>query len=240
MGIAIDIGIGVIILIAAIIGIVKGFHKQFTKGFCNFVAFCAAIALTSLVTPLLRNMEFYQNLQGTAAGWFTAEYLSAPIDSVETLRSTLENSSLAILSNASDQIFATMQQTQANTLAQFFGNAIINIAAAFIVWLVIYLVIKFTLFGVRSLMTKAASLPVFKSIDKIFGLICAEILAYLIVVVLALTIVEIITCSLVPNWIEPMRNIIASSRLLSVAHNFNLGSILARLIGIDLTVLSPV
>jgi len=240
MGLAIDIGIGVIILIAAIFGVIRGFHNQFTKGFCNFVALCAAIALTVLVSPIVRNAEFYQGLQLAATGWFNAEYFSIPITSVETLNNTLAETPIKILTGVSNQIFAAMQQSQADTLGRFFGNAVVNVIFAFIIWLAFYLAIKFILFGFRALMTKTATLPVLKSIDKIFGVIWAELLTYLIVVVFALTSFEIIVCSFVQGWIEPVKGFISSSKLLSLAHNLNLGSILARFIGIDLTVLSPV
>lgn len=240
MGLGIDIGIGVIILIAAIVGLIKGFHNQFTKGFCSFVALCAAIALAAIIAPLIRPFGFYTNLQNTATGWFTAEYLSVEVHSAEELSSVLEGTTLAILAGASDQIFGKMQESQIATLGKFFGSVIINVIAAFIIWLILYLILKFALYGVRVLLKKASEMPVLKSIDKIFGFIWAEVITYLIVIVFILTAAEIVIIQFIPSAIEPVRNIIGSSHILSFLHNFNLGSVLARFLGLDLTALTPV
>lgn len=43
MALYVDIGIGIITLIALIVGIIKGFSKQFTKGLCGFIAFVGSI-----------------------------------------------------------------------------------------------------------------------------------------------------------------------------------------------------
>lgn len=241
MYLAIDIGIGVIILIAAIAGIIRGFHKQFTKGVCSFVAFFAAIAVTALLLPVLRGLDFYSGLQGTATGWFTANFFTTQVNSADELRATLEGSALSILSGISDQVFESMQIAQVDTLGRFFGNAIVNVVAAFILWLAFYLIIKFALFGIRALLTKAAALPVLKSIDKIFGFIWSEALTYLFVVSLLLTVVEIVVVQFLGDFVEPLKDVIANSKLLNVAHNINvIGSAIAKVFGIDLTVLSAV
>lgn len=241
MYIAIDIGIGIILLIAAIAGIIRGFHKQFTKGVCSFVAFFAAIAVTALLLPQLRVLDFYQGFQNTATSWFSSDLFTTKITSVEDLRAAIENSALSILSGISEQVFDSMQIAQVDTLGRFFGNAIVNVAAAFIVWLAFYLIIKFALFGIRALLTKAATLPVLKSIDKIFGFIWSEALTYLFVVSLLLTVVEIVVVQFLGDFVEPLKDIIANSKLLNVAHNVNvIGSAVAKVFGIDLTVLTTV
>lgn len=241
MYIAIDIGIGVILVVAAVIGILRGFHKQFTKGLCNFIAFFAAIAVTALLLPVFRGMEFYQGFQASAAGWFTDEVFTAQIASVEDLQAAIENSAVAILSGVSEQLFGAMQLAEVDTLGRFFGNAIINVIGAFVLWLAFYLIIKFALFGLRSLLTKAASLPVLKTIDRIFGFIWAEVITYLFVVSLLLTVGEIVVVTFVGDWIEPVRDAIANSQMLNVAHNINIiGSAVAKILGIDLTILTPI
>lgn len=239
MYIAIDIGIGVILLIAAIVGIIRGFHKQFTKGVCNFVAFFAAIAITALVLPPIRGLGFYQNFQDSATGWFTADFFTVKVTSAEELRAAIENSAVSILSGISEQLFNSMQIAQVDTLGRFFGNAIVNVIAAFILWLAFYLIVKFALFGLRALMTKAASLPVLKSIDKIFGFVWAEAITYLVVVTFILTLFEIIVVQFIGDFVEPVKNMIANSKLLNVAHNINvIGSAIAKIFGVDLTVLT--
>lgn len=241
MYLAIDIGIGVILLVSAIVGIIRGFHKQFTKGVCSFVAFFAAIAVTALLLPPIRGLDFYQGFQNTTTGWFSADFFTTRVNSAEELRVTLENSALSILSGIADQTFESMQIAQVDTLGRFFGNAIVNVVAAFIVWLAFYLIIKFALFGLRALLTKAATLPVLKSIDKIFGFIWAEALTYLVVVSLLLTVIEIVVVQFLGDWVDPLKDIVANSKLLNVAHNINvIGSAIAKVFGVDLTALTTV
>lgn len=240
MGLAIDIGIGVVVLVAAVIGLIKGFHNQFTKGLCSFLALCIAIALTVLIAPLVRPLGFYVGWQNSAAGWFSAEYFSAEVHSTEELTAVLEGTPLGILKNMSEQLYSDMQSMQLTTLGQFFGAAIINIIAAFVIWLILYLIIKFALYGVKRLLNKASEVPVLKTIDKIFGFIWAEAMTYLVVVVLILTIGEIVVIKFLPSNIETVRGVIESSHVLSFLHNFNLGSVFAKLMGVDLSVLTPI
>lgn len=239
MYVAVDIGIGAVILIAAIAGVIRGFHKQFTKGVCSFFAFFAAIAVAALLLPVFRGMNFYLNFQNTATGWFSADFFVTSVTSAEELRVLLENSAISVLSGISEQLFSYMQIAQVDTLGRFFGNAIVNVVSAFVLWLAFYLIIKFALYGLRALITKGATLPVLKTIDKIFGFIWAEALAYLVVVSLLLTVVEIVVLRFANGYIDLLRDMLVNCKLLNVAHNINvIGSAIANALGIDLTILT--
>ncbi|MCM1194325.1 MAG: CvpA family protein [Firmicutes bacterium] len=233
----IDIAIGIIALIAAITGLVKGFTKQFVKGFCSLVSFFGALALAILLTPLIQQTEFFKNFSMTATGWFTADYFSTPVHSIEELNAVLGQSFLKILESVSDRIYTnTMLPGEMTTLGQYFGHVCATLIVGFVIWLLLLLIIKLALFGVQKLLTKLSQLPVLRTLDKIFGLVWSLGVTYLFVVCIGITAVEIVIVKFLPNQIDTfLRPLIENTFVFKVLHETNLvGSYIADLLGIDL------
>ena len=228
----IDIGFGVIILIAVIVGLSVGFSRQFSRPLCGLIALFGAIALTAVLYGLISNLGFYNGLVEKATGWFTKDFYTQQVNSVEDLSAALSSGYLRILSGSAEKIWASMNAASVNTLGAYFGQLIIKVLAQFIIWLVLYLAIKYLLFGIKYLMTKIARVVVFKSIDRIFGLVWSLVITYIIVVGIILTTGELVTSQFFANIADMASGYIAQTSIVKFFHNTNvIGSFLSDLLG---------
>ena len=231
----IDIGFGVIILIAVIVGLSVGFSRQFSRPLCGLIAIFGAIALTAVLYGLISNLGFYNGLVEKATGWFTKDFYTQQVNSVEDLSAALSSGYLRILSGSAEKIWASMSDAGVNTLGAYFGQLIIKVLAQFIIWLVLYLAIKYLLFGIKYLMTKISRVVVFKSIDKIFGLVWSLAITYIIVVGIILTTGEIVLAKFAPEIGDTVVDYISQTHLVKFFHGTNvIGSFISDLLSMSL------
>lgn len=240
MALYVDIGIGAIALIALIVGIVKGFSKQFTKGLCGFIAFVGSIGLTILIMPFIQKADAFKSFAGVAEKWFTQDYFTTTINSLEDLNAALSQGFLRILAGLSDRIYPAMQDNGMTTLGAYFGDMAARLIVGFILWILLLLLIKLIFLGIRKLLVKMAKLPVLHTLDKIFGGIWAVGIAYLIVVCLILTVAEIAVLKWMPDFQPTLAQLVQDSHIFKFLHNTNvIGSYLAQLFGVDLVMPAP-
>ena len=230
LGSFIDVGLGVIILIAGIVGLSVGFSRQFSRPLVGLVAIFGAIALTAVIYGLISPLGFYGNLEQKAIGLFTAEFYSQEASDAASLAEVLNSGYLKLLSTSSETIWRGMAAMEVTTLGAYFGKLLIKVAAQFLIWLVLYLVIKYLLFGIKYLMTKISRVVVFKSIDKIFGLLWSLALTYIVVISIVLTTAEIVLVQFVPNIADKLGDFISQTTFVKFLHNTNMvGSFISSL-----------
>lgn len=245
MALYVDIGIGAILLIAIIVGLIKGFAKQFTKGLCGFIGFVGAIALTIIIIPALHKAGTLNGFAGSAAGWFSGEEFVATISTQEDLINTLNSSGfLSILTNEniSGRIWSTMSEAGMSTLGQYFGDVCARLISGVILWIVLLIIIKFIFLGIRKGFEKLSTLPVLRTLDRIFGVLWSAAIAYIVLVIFIITAVEIVTVKWLPENIqETLTTIVNDSTVFKALHDTNIvGAYIARLLGVDLATLSPI
>lgn len=245
MHLYVDIGIAAILVIALIVGIIKGFTKQFVGGFCWLIGIIGSIGLTLFIVPALVNNGILNGFIGTAAGWFTGEEFVAPISSYDELLATLSSSGfLSVLKNEniSQRIWATMVQFEMTTLGTYFGSVCVKLIVGLGVWIVLLLIFKLIFWGVKKGLEKLAKLPVLRTLDKIFGAIWSLAIAYVIIVVFISTAVEVVVVKWCPaETQEALRNILSNSVIYQVLHETNvIGAYIARLLNVDLATLAPI
>lgn len=243
IGVIINIGIGVIIAAAVIIGAIAGFCKQFSKPLVGLVSLFGAIILVMLFYPLIFSTGIFNGFVSKACGWFKDDFYHLPTNTIEQFQEAISGNYLRVLSGSSDWVFAQMGNVLTDsgldwTIGNFFGLAIVNTILKFVLWLILYLIIKYFLYGVKYLLTKIAQIIVFKSIDKIIGVVWALLLSYLVVVGIVLTAGEIIIVQFFPNLEPTVAEWIGSASLLRFAHNTNiLGSMISNVLNIPLVTL---
>ena len=232
LGTLVDVGFGVIILIAIIVGLAAGFSKQFSKFLCGVVAIFGAIALTTVLYGLITRIGFYGSLEDKAIGLFGAEFYSQQASDPDSLATILASGYLRILVSSAEKIWVRMSEMGVNTLGAYFGKLLIKIAAQFLIWLVLYLAIKYLLFGIKYLMGKISRVVVFKSIDRIFGIVWSGVLTYIIVVSIILTAGELVLGKFVPNVASTVSDIISQTSLAKFFHSTNvIGSFISDILG---------
>ena len=228
IGTFIDLGFGAIILIAFFVGLGEGFSRQFSRPMCGLIALFGAIALTSVIYTFVSPLGFYIGLEEKATALFSAEFYTQQASDPESLAAILSGGYLRILSSSAEAIWGKMAAMGVTTLGSYFGKLLIKIAAQFIIWLVLYLAIKYLLFGIKYLMTKIARVVVFKSIDRIFGIIWSLAVTYIIVVSIVLTTGELVTNQFFPSIAELGTNYSAQTSVVKFLHSTNvIGSFIA-------------
>lgn len=234
IGTYIDIAIVAIFCVAFIVGVAKGFLKQLSGFLCGFIAFVGAVALTVVIMEPLAKTDFFLNFATTASGWFQGEHFIAEIHSLEELNTVLSTAGgWRILAFMSETIFTDMTELGIITLGGFFGRIAASLITDFVIWLVLYIALKFLFKGIKALLLKIAHLPVIKSIDKIFGALWAVIAAYIVLIVFCMTGVEVVVLKFLTTeedtamW-DTITTYVQSSQILTFLHNSNVvGSFIA-------------
>ena len=240
MGVFINIGIGVIIAIAAIVGLAVGFCRQFSKPLVGIVAILGAIILTMILYPLIFSTGIFDKFVAKACGWFTAEYYQRPVTDVETFQAAISDNYLRILSGSANWVFGQMKNVLTDsgldwTIGNFFGRAIVNIILEFSLWLILYLIIKYFLYGVKYLLSKITQVVVFKTIDRVLGLVWSLLWTYIIVVAVILTAGELVIVQFFPGFEPTAAGWIKDAALLKFFHDTNVfGSLIGNMLNIPL------
>lgn len=245
MHLYIDIGIAAIFVIALIIGIIRGFTKQFIGPVCGLIVFVGSIGLTLLIVPALVDAGILNGFSNSATGWFSGEAFTTAVSSKDDLTTVLMSSGfLSILSseNIVTRIWATMSAAQMPTLGTYFGSVCARLITGVVIWIILLLVLKLIFWGVRKGFEKLSKLPVLHTLDKIFGGIWAIVIAYVIIVVFVCTAAEIVVVKfLAPEQKEAFRSILNNSAVYQTLHDTNvIGAYIARLFNVDLTTLTPI
>lgn len=242
--IIIDGLLGIAILVAIIVGLARGFCRQFSRPLVGLFAIIGGAALTTLIYPLITSTGILNGFMQTAAGWFKPEFYRTTIDSVETLQATIADNYMRILSSSAESLYARMGAVLADTglemtIGNFLGVSFVNLICQFGMWVVFYIAIKYLLFGIRFLLKKITLVVVFKSIDKIFGLVWSLMWTYIIVVTITLTTGEIVLTRFLPDFAVKFADFVNQTTLLKLCHNSNvLGSYIAEMLGMSLVTLS--
>lgn len=241
MSFYVDVAIGAILLLAVIVGIIKGFVKQFTRGLCGFIGLIGSIGLTLLIMPELQKAGMLKGFATTAAGWFTGEEFTVLISSEEDLLAALSSGFLKILSNLSSRIWANMQAYGMATLGEYFGDMCARLITGVLLWIVLLLAIKFIFLGIRKLFEKLATLPVLKTLNRIFGAVWSVAITYVIVVCIITTAAEIVMIKFIPSMQPTLEQLVNETAIFQVLHETNIiGSYIARMFGVDLAALAPI
>ena len=222
IGTFIDIGFGVIILIAVIVGLSAGFSKQFSRPLVGLIAIFGAIGLTAVIYALIQPLSFYAGLEDKAIALFTADFYQQEATDAASLSEILSSGYLRLLATSSELIWGHMVAMETVTLGAYFGKLLIKVSAQFLIWLVLYLAIKYLLFGMRYLMTKISRVVVFKSIDKIFGLVWSLGLTYIVVVSVIMTIGELVVVQFFPNVASIATDYMSQTSMVKFLHNTNM------------------
>lgn len=237
----VDIGIGAIFLIAIIVGIIRGFAKQFSSGICGFIGLVGAIGLTLIIMPALHSAGTLNGFASSAAGWFSGEAFTATVASEEELIGVMSGGFLRILTSLSSRIWATMEASGMTTLGEYFGDMCARLITGIVIWIVLLIVIKFIFLGIKKLLEKLAKLPVLRTLDRIFGGLWSLLIAYVVVICFITTALEIVIIKWMPNLQATLADIVENSAVFQVLHDTNIiGSYIARLVGVDLVTLSPI
>lgn len=240
IGVIINIGIGLVIAIAAIVGLAVGFCRQFSKPLVGIVAILGAIILTMILYPLIFSTGIFDKFVAKACGWFTTEFYQRPVTDIESFQAAISDNYLRILSGSSGWVFNQMSNVLTDsgldwTIGNFLGRAIVNIILEFSMWLILYLIIKYFLYGVKYLLGKITQVVVFKTIDRVLGLVWSLIWTYLIVVCVILTTGELVIVQFFPGLEPTVAGWIKDSVLLKFFHDTNvLGSLVANILTMPL------
>ena len=240
IGVLVNIGVSLIIAIAAIVGLAVGFTRQFSKPLVSILAILGAIILTMVLYPLIFSTGIFNGFVAKASGWFSAEFYSRPVTDIESLHAAIGDNYLRILAGSDEWVLAQMNNVLQNsgleyTFGNFFGRLIVNAIIEFSMWLILYLIIKYFLYGVKYLLCKITQVVVFKSIDRILGIAWSLIWTYIIVVGAILTVSEIVIAQFIPGIEPTVATIINDAALLKLAHDTNvLGSFISNLLAMNL------
>ena len=238
-GVFMDVTIGLVIAIAAIIGLAIGLTRQFSRPLVVIGSVIGGIILVMIFYPMIFNTGVLDGFVNKATGWFAADYYTRPVASVEEFQDAITGNYLQILSGVSDKVFAQMERVlkgaEVMTIGAFFGKGFVNVVIEFSMWLVFYLVIKYFLYGVVYLLGKITQVVVFKSIDRILGGVWALLWTYIIVVCFVMTIGELVISQFFPNIAPRVADFIGESKLLKLAHDTNvIGSFVANLLSVSM------
>ncbi|MCH5159381.1 MAG: hypothetical protein J1F66_00845 [Clostridiales bacterium] len=238
IGTFIDVGFAVILIITVLVGLAEGFSRQFSRPLCGLIAIFGAIGLTAFLYTIISPLSFYTGLEAKATALFSADFYSQQASDTDSLAAILSGGYLRILASSSEMIWTKMQAMNVTTLGDYFGKLLIKVAAQFLIWLVLYLAIKYLLFGIKYLMTKISRVVVFKSIDKIFGLVWSLAITYIIVISIVLTAGELVLGQFFPEIGNMVVEYIAQTSVVKFLHNTNvIGSFLADILGWSLLAL---
>lgn len=240
-GTIIDITLVAVVVIALLVGLKKGMVKQLTGLLGGLVALVGSIALVSIIMTPLKEQAFYMTFVDATTDWFADEIYSAPIKSAEDLAVVLSDAgALKILASLSEQLFDTMQNMGCSTLGGFLGMFVADLIAEFVLWLILYIILKFVFKGIRSLLLKVAHLPVIRTIDRVLGALWAVAMAYVIIIGIMLTAIEVVILKFLPDFWTTFSDIAVQSKLLYFLHDANvLGSLLANMLEVELPPITP-
>lgn len=244
MGI-IDFVVIAIFLIALIVGMAKGFSRQFSVGVCALLGFVGATAATWLLSDTVMNIPFVHSLHTTFAGWFKAEQLNAVVDTTMSVAdgtaavsALLGETSFKFVSFFSETIYNTMVASQVDTIAAMFGLVIVEMIVDIVMWIVFYLIVYYIFRALRMLLLRITEIGVFRVVDRLIGAVVAVAICYCVLVVIVMTGTEVALAKWATDWEKPFYDIVEQSPVLTFLHSTNvIGGMLAKAMGMTLPAL---
>lgn len=206
------IGVGAI---ALIVGLIRGFAKQLGKGFCSLAGIVGAFAVCFVVMNLIKTAPWsvYTSFVNITSGWFA------------------EGTGLGNFAQSLTGIEAVakaLNDTYGGNVALMFGTILADVIFDVVLWLISYLVIKYVLYGIASLLKLLAKVPVFKSIDRLFGGMWAVLVTYAIVVVVLYTAVVALGVKFgsdggaFAELLDGIKNGVSESAVFKYVHEYNI------------------
>lgn len=226
-----------IILVAVISGLKKGFAKMISKFLCIVVALGGSVIATYLLLTIVKKMDLFVKFTETATGWFKQDFMTIAYASAVDLKAGLSGDMagiFSVLAGLSDKLFNAMNAAGASTLGAYFGQLVATAIVAFVIWLVCYLILKYIALGLKKLLCWFASIPVIRSVDKIFGIIFSVAVWYVIVIGVLYSAFVIVCARFVPGFAPTVKALVGNSALFTYVHHTNLiGQVLGNLFGVD-------
>lgn len=170
MGLLLDLGILLIILISIFVGYKRGFIK-------------VAFGLISFIIAIIISLLLYKPISN-----FITNYTPIP-DKIETqIESRLSSEDIEDSNNFISNYYNNIKNSSINIIAHNITNSIINISSALIVFLLTRIILLFLKFSTDLV----AKLPLIKQLNHIGGFIYG-ILAGFVIIYLFFTIITILS-----------------------------------------------
>lgn len=202
LGTILGISVIAIAVIFLIIGLIRGFANQMGKGIRALVALIGSVALVVVLMGLVTkkvdgaySFKLFGNIYAWATNLFKGGF-AQEVTSAAELGEVMSGSWLKVMAGLSDKIYGAMSNQGMTTLGQYFGMIITKAIFGFVIWLVSYIVLKYLLRLIAFLLRKLAKVPVFKTIDKVFGGIWAVALTYVILISVIYTAVIVLSAKI--------------------------------------------
>lgn len=189
----IDLAVIGVILIAALVGLSKGFLKTILSFASIFVALIISFFLVKPVVAALNGSSvynfFYEKCLTTLSNF--GSLMTTEIPSYESLVATLSTKLPKVIAESLASSIASLIGTSADqTVAQLLTPGLTNIIMNIVVFIGLFVIINIFLLIVKAFVKALTSLPVIKQVDKILGFILGAIigvlLVYLILLILSL------------------------------------------------------
>lgn len=212
-----DVSLVALLLIVLIIGLCRGFAKQFGKGFCSFVGIILATATCFVV------MMFADGTQAVAPlkDWFDA------FEKVTTSWFSGSNGFGSFIDGLSSIEGIAKAAVKYGSVGALFGNITAHALIDIVLWIVSYLIFKYLLWGISALLRMLAKVPVFKTIDRIFGGIWAMAITYGVVIVIVYSVLVGICvkhgtdAGALHDILAVIKRGVNESTVFSAVHNYN-------------------
>lgn len=219
-------------VIVLIIGLCRGFAKQFGKGFCGFVGMilatitCFIVMMyadgTKAVEPL---SKWFDSFEKITASWFSGNNgfgnFIAGLSSIEGIAKAAE---------------------KFGSVGALFGNITAHVIIDIALWIVAYLVFKYLLWGISALLRLLAKVPVFKTIDRIFGGMWAVAITYAVVIVVLYSVVVAVCVKhstdggFLANMLKVIKDGVEHSTVFKAVHDYNFAGLALsqKIFGVDI------
>ena len=240
-GTIIDLAIVGVFIVAIVIGLIKGFNKLFMGFLSEIGALFVAGILSVVTTNALVSIPQIAGISNTFAGWFSKlEFANVAITTQDELVTLLSSSVLSFLEPNATVIWEQMQQFSLTTLAGYAGLLILKAISIILCFVIILIVVRLVLKGIRILFDKLNKLTLFKILNMLMGAVWSVAVTYLIVVVVLLTGAEVVVGKFFETSIPSIQAIVSDSAVLQLLHQSNfIGKYIAQLLSMPLPEIFP-
>ncbi len=216
----IDIVLLAITGITAIIGVIRGFGKQFYVYIGGMIQYVGTIVLVCVLVPALMGTDLGMQITSGIGGWFQVD-ATTTYQSAEELIPILTNAGAPeVAAKLLASVLLALAPT-ANTLQSACGYIVGSAIVGIVLFIAIFLLLKLMLFGLGKLITLMLKFQVMKFIDHLFGIVFACAFLYVIYSLL-LAGIQAIPADFVPNVMTPIRETIANSEINAFLYENNM------------------
>lgn len=214
IGFIFDVGIVALAVISLLIGLFRGFAGHFGKGFCTFIGILLATATcfvvmsfadgTNAIDPLA---SLFNSFEEITTIWFAGD------NGFGNFVASL--SSITAIATASEPF---------GSVAGLFGNVTAHAIIDLVLWIVAFFLFKYVLLGITKLFKAIAKVPVFSTIDHIFGGIWGVLITYVVVISILYSAVVALFVKFgtaESQILVLIKQAVAESKVFSFVHEFN-------------------